>query len=60
MNRAVVWTLRLRFRMTSKTALQIFNVHLGTSFFERRYQGHRLLEVIGADANTPPPENHSW
>ena len=30
----------------SETAVQIFNVHLGTGFFERRYQAHRLLEVI--------------
>ena len=39
----------------AKTVLQVFNVHLGTGFFERRKQGHRLLEVIGADADTPPP-----
>ncbi|HSK63699.1 MAG TPA: endonuclease/exonuclease/phosphatase family protein [Pyrinomonadaceae bacterium] len=32
----------------SQTALQLFNVHLGTGFFERRYQGHRLLDVIGS------------
>jgi endonuclease/exonuclease/phosphatase family metal-dependent hydrolase len=40
----------------SKTALQVFNVHLGTGFFERRKQGHSLLEVIGADADTPAPK----
>ena len=40
----------------SQTALQIFNVHLGTGFFERRNQAHRLLEVIGADAETLPPK----
>ena len=39
----------------SQTALQLFNVHLGTSFFERRYQGHRLLEVVGSDTNLPAP-----
>lgn len=33
--------------------LQIFNVHLGTSFFERRYQAHRLLEVIAGDSPQP-------
>jgi endonuclease/exonuclease/phosphatase family metal-dependent hydrolase len=33
--------------------LQIFNVHLGTGFFERRYQAHRLLEVIAADSTSP-------
>jgi endonuclease/exonuclease/phosphatase family metal-dependent hydrolase len=26
--------------------LRIFNVHLGTAFFERRYQARRLLEVV--------------
>lgn len=36
--------------------LQVFNVHLGTGFFERRYQGHRLLEVISGDADTPAPK----
>ena len=38
----------------SQTVLQLFNVHLGTSFFERRYQGHMLLEVIGTEAGTSP------
>lgn len=38
----------------SKTVLQLFNVHLGTSFFERRYQGHMLLEVIGSEAESAP------
>jgi endonuclease/exonuclease/phosphatase family metal-dependent hydrolase len=35
--------------------LQVFNVHLGTSFFERRYQGHRLLEVIAGDSSSASP-----
>jgi len=34
----------------TKNLLQIFNVHLGTSFMERRYQAHRLLEVIAGDS----------
>ena len=34
--------------------LQIFNVHLGTSFFERRYQAHRLLEVIAGEPDPFP------
>jgi endonuclease/exonuclease/phosphatase family metal-dependent hydrolase len=38
----------------SQTTLQIFNVHLGTSFFERRYQGHMLLEVVGGDSSSAP------
>lgn len=32
-----------------KTTVQIFNLHLGTGFFERRYQAHRLLDVIGRE-----------
>ena len=36
---------------TARTALQIFNVHLGTGFFERRYQAHRLFEVIAGDSS---------
>ena len=39
----------------SETAVQLFNVHLGTGFFERRYQGHRLLEVIAGDVNPAAP-----
>lgn len=39
----------------AQTTLQLFNVHLGTSFFERRYQGHRLLEVIAGDMNPSTP-----
>lgn len=32
-----------------KRALQIYNVHLGTSFFERRHQADRLLNVVSHD-----------
>jgi len=39
----------------SQTVVQTFNVHLGTSFFERRYQAHRLLEVITGAAEQSPP-----
>lgn len=35
----------------TETALEIFNVHLGTSFFERRYQAHRLFEAIGSESD---------
>ena len=40
---------------SEQRAVQIFNVHLGTGFFERRYQAHRLFEAIGdsADLSTP-------
>ena len=39
---------------SKKRALKIFNVHLGTAFFERRYQAKRLLEVV-----EPEPEDKS-
>jgi endonuclease/exonuclease/phosphatase family metal-dependent hydrolase len=39
----------------SETALQIFNVHLGTGFFERRYQAHRLFEVIAGNSTMTSP-----
>ena len=35
--------------------LRIFNVHLGTGFFERRYQAHRLLELIAGDSESSSP-----
>jgi endonuclease/exonuclease/phosphatase family metal-dependent hydrolase len=35
---------------STQNVLQIFNVHLGTGFLERRYQAHRLLEVIAGDS----------
>ena len=37
----------------AETILQVFNVHLGTGFFERRYQAHRLLEVIAGGSSSP-------
>ena len=33
----------------SPRLLQIYNAHLGTGFFERRYQARRLLGVVGSD-----------
>ena len=38
----------------SETTVHLFNVHLGTGFFERRYQAHRLLEVIAGDSLSAP------
>lgn len=38
-----------------ETALRIFNVHLGTGFFERRYQAHRLFEVIAGESLASSP-----
>ena len=39
--------VRLNLQNKSNQTLRIFNVHLGTGFFERRYQAKRLLEVVG-------------
>lgn len=35
-------------------ALDIFNVHLGTGFFERRYQARRLLDVVNSVQDQVP------
>lgn len=47
--------LEVAVAVDAQTTVQLFNVHLGTSFFERRYQGHRLLEVIAGDVNPTSP-----
>lgn len=47
--------LEVAVAVDAQTTLQTFNVHLGTSFFERRYQGHRLLEVIAGDVSPASP-----
>jgi endonuclease/exonuclease/phosphatase family metal-dependent hydrolase len=39
-----------------QAVLEIYNVHLGTGFFERRYQAHRLFEVISGDSNSSAPK----
>lgn len=39
----------------SKAQLRIFNVHLGTSYFERRYQARRLLDVLGDQIEETSP-----
>ena len=41
---------------STPSILQIYNVHLGTSFFERRYQARRLLaeDLLGDYAETSP------
>lgn len=36
-------------------AVQIFNVHLGTGFFERRYQGARLINVLSDHSHPSSP-----
>lgn len=40
--------------LQSQTSLQIYNVHLGTGFFERRYQAHRLFDVINGNSASGP------
>jgi endonuclease/exonuclease/phosphatase family metal-dependent hydrolase len=35
--------------------LRIFNVHLGTGFFERRYQSRMLLDVMNHGSRDPAP-----
>ena len=47
--------LEVALGLDSETSLEVFNVHLGTGFFERRYQAHRLLEVIAGDASSSAP-----
>lgn len=39
----------------SQRLLQINNTHLGTGFFERRYQARRLLEVLGDHSHASSP-----
>ena len=45
--------LQVTIASSSNTSLQIYNVHLGTSFFERRYQAHRLFDVIEENPSAP-------
>lgn len=40
---------------TGLDQVRIFNVHLGTGFFERRYQAKRLLEVADHKPTPQPP-----
>lgn len=41
-------------RSDLQTLLEIYNVHLGTGFFERRYQAHRLFDVISGNSSFAP------
>jgi endonuclease/exonuclease/phosphatase family metal-dependent hydrolase len=48
--------LRVGVQLDRRTLLHVFNVHLGTSYFERRHQSRRLLETeILADDQMPGP-----
>jgi endonuclease/exonuclease/phosphatase family metal-dependent hydrolase len=40
---------------TAAHRLRIYDVHLGTGFFERRYQATRLLEVLGDHSGAASP-----
>jgi endonuclease/exonuclease/phosphatase family metal-dependent hydrolase len=46
--------LALEAQQPSAHLLRIFNVHLGTGFFERRYQAMRLIEVLGSPDRARP------
>jgi endonuclease/exonuclease/phosphatase family metal-dependent hydrolase len=39
----------------STPLLRIYNVHLGTGFFERRYQARRLIDILGDRSLDPSP-----
>lgn len=39
----------------TNTHLSIYNVHLGTAFFERRSQAHRLLDVVESHSHPHVP-----
>jgi endonuclease/exonuclease/phosphatase family metal-dependent hydrolase len=43
--------LRTEIVLNSENSFQFFNVHLGTSFFERRKQVHKLLAAHALDKN---------
>ena len=40
-------TIELGHHRKNQRLLRIYNVHLGTGFFERRYQAPKLIEVLG-------------
>jgi endonuclease/exonuclease/phosphatase family metal-dependent hydrolase len=47
--------LALESQQPSEHLLRIFNVHLGTGFFERRYQATRLIQALGDHSNQARP-----
>ncbi len=46
--------LALEGQQPSAHLLRIYNVHLGTGFFERRYQASRLIQVLGSPDRSRP------
>ena len=47
--------LALQGQRSQEQLLRIYNVHLGTGFFERRYQATRLIQVLGDDSDLASP-----
>ena len=47
--------LALDGQQPSANLLRIYNVHLGTGFFERRYQATRLIQVLGDPSDQARP-----
>jgi endonuclease/exonuclease/phosphatase family metal-dependent hydrolase len=47
--------LALEGQQSSQQLLRIYNVHLGTGFFERRYQASRLIQVLGDHSDRARP-----
>lgn len=48
-------TLAMAGRHDGAQRLRIYNVHLGTGFFERRYQVMRLLQLLGDHSDNATP-----
>lgn len=46
--------LEVKLHPGEQSTVHVYNVHLGTGFFERRYQAHRLFEAIAGDTNSFP------
>ena len=47
--------LQVTLQLETTSTLQVFNVHLGTGYFERRYQGPRLINVLSNHAESSAP-----
>lgn len=47
--------LALEHQRATAHLLRIYNVHLGTGFFERRYQARRLLDILGDRSREASP-----
>ncbi len=47
--------LALTMALKGAQLLRVYNVHLGTGFFERRYQVTKLLDLLGHHSSEGPP-----